>query len=575
MSVHNEDIAVIFEEIADLLDIKNDNPFRVRAYRNGAQTVRGLGRELADGVAEGEDLTTLPCIGKELAKKIEEILRTGTTKALKKLHKELPASLRELLKIPGLGPKRVKVLYEDLGIKNLKQLQRAAYRGRLKKLPGFSRKMERRILQTIASDLEKKKRFQRITVMPYTKALVDYLKQAPGVKKVVIAGSYRRGKETVGDLDILVTSAKGAAVMDTFSSYDEIDEILSQGPTRSTVILHCGLQVDLRLVEEHSFGAAMHYFTGCKTHNIQIRRLAQQKDLKINEYGVFKDDRHVAGKTEASVFKSVGLPFISPELREGRGEVEAALNNDLPSLVERSDLKGNLHTHTDATDGQASLIQMALAAKKRGYAYLAITDHSKRLSIVHGLNSRRLLKQIDEIDRINEQLRTIKILKGIEVDILKDGRLDLPNKVLSKLDLVIGAVHGYFTLSRKKQTNRILRAMDNRYFSILAHPTGRLLDERKPYDLDMERIIDKAKERGCFLELNSQPKRLDLTDIYCRMAKEAGVLVSISSDAHSENDLDNLQFGIAQARRGWLEKSDVLNTRSLDELNRLLKQTMG
>ncbi len=575
MSVHNEDIAAIFDQMADLLDIEEANPFRVRAYRNGARTVRGLGRELGEWVAEGKDLRKLPGIGKELSHKIDEILQTGSLKALQQLHKKVPASLEELLKIPGLGPKRVKILFKDLGIRNLDQLEKAARSGRLHALPGIGAKTETLILDSIGSQREKKQRIPRAIATQYAQPLADYLKRIPGVHDVVLAGSYRRGMETVGDVDILVTSKKSSPVMERFVRYDEVAQVISKGKTRSTVILGCGLQVDLRVVEKTSFGAALHYFTGSKAHNIQIRRLGQQAGLKINEYGVFRGDTRVAGKTETSVFKAIGLPVIPPELREGRGEVEAARLRRLPKLVELADLRGNLHTHTTATDGRASLKDMALAAKKRGYEYLAITDHSRRLTMVHGLNSKRLLQQMDEIDRLNEQIKGIRILKGIEVDILEDGTLDLPNKVLERLDLVIGAVHGYFRLSRKKQTTRIMRAMDNRYFSILAHPTGRLLNQREAYEVDLERIIEKARERGCYLELNSQPKRLDLTDVYCQMAKDEGVLISISSDAHSENDLDNLHFGIDQARRAWLEKADVLNTRSLGKLKQLLKQTMG
>jgi DNA polymerase (family 10) len=574
MSVHNEDIASIFDQMANLLDIEEANPFRVRAYRNGARTVRGLGRELGEWIAAGKDPEQLPGIGKELAHKIDEILQTGTLKALQVLHKKVPASLDALLKIPGLGPKRVKILFKDLGIRNLEQLEKAARTGRLHALPGFGSKTETHILDSIGSQREKKKRIPRVIAMQYAQPLANYLEKIPGVQDVVLAGSYRRGRETVGDLDILVTSKKSCPVMDRFVSYDDVADVVSKGKTRSTVILGCGLQVDLRVVEQKSLGAALHYFTGSKAHNIQIRRLGQQAGLKINEYGVFGGEMRVAGKTEASVFKAVGLPEIPPELREGRGEVEAARLRRLPKLVELADLKGNLHTHTTATDGRASLRKMALAAQERGYDYLAITDHSRRLSMVHGLNSKRLLQQVDEIDRLNEQIKGIRILKGIEVDILENGALDLPNEVLDHLDLVIGAVHGYFNLSRQKQTARILRAMDNRYFSILAHPTGRLVNEREAYDVDLERIIEKARERGCFLELNSQPKRLDLTDVYCRMAKEEGVMISINSDAHSESDLDNLRFGIAQARRAWLEKADVLNTRSLGKLKQLLKQTM-
>lgn len=362
--------------------------------------------------------------------------------------------------------------------------------------------------------------------------------------------------------------------MDRFVHYADIREVISKGSTRTSVLLGCGLQVDLRLVEEGQFGTALHYFTGSKAHNIQVRRLGQQAGLKINEYGVFRGAERIAGDTEESVFKAVGLAYIPPELRRGRHEIQAARRRQLPTLVELKDIQGDLHVHTNASDGFAGMKDMVLAARNYGLKYLAITDHSRHLTVAHGLDPQRLLQQLDQIDQLNDELKGITILKGIEVDILEDGRLDLPNNVLGKLDLVIGAVHSQFKLSRDKQTERILRAMDNRYFSILAHPTGRLLEERRPYNVDVEVLINMARERKCFMELNSQPLRLDLTDVYCEMARSAGVLVSIDSDSHNQRGFDNLQFGISQARRGWLEKKDVLNTRTLTTVRKLLKQTM-
>lgn len=579
MPVHNEDIAVIFEEMADLLEIEDANPFRIRAYRNAARTVRGLGQELSSMLARGEDLTRLPGIGKDLAAKIAEILATGHTQALDKLHKEVPASLEALLRIPGIGPKRVKLLYEQVHIKTLKQLETAARRGRLRELPGFGAKSEQRILDTLTAQRSSEKRFLYSVARQYAEPLLAYLQAVDGVKQVVVAGSYRRGKETVGDLDILVTASTNSAVMERFVHYDEVEEVVAKGGTRATVFLRSGLQVDLRVVEAKSFGAALHYFTGSKAHNIQLRRLGQQRGLKINEYGVFKrgkqGEQRVNGATEESVFKSVGLPYIPPELRHGRGEIEAAQENRLPHLITLHDLQGDLHLHTRASDGQASIEEMALAAKQRGLKYIAITDHSRHLTVAHGLDEKQLARQIEVIDQLNEKLQGITILKGIEVDILDDGQLDLPDRILARLDLVIGAVHGKFRLSRNKQTARLLRAMDSRYFTLLAHPSARLLGEREAMDVDMPRLIQAARERGCYLELNSQPQRLDLTDIYCQLAKEQGVLVSINSDGHSTACYDLLKAGINQARRGWLEKNDVLNTRPLRELNKLLKATMG
>lgn len=575
MPVHNIEIANIFDEIADFLEIEDENPFRIRAYRNAARTVRGLGSDLKDMVAAGEDLTELPGIGKELAAKIREMLETGTVKALVKLQQRIPQSVTEILKLPNLGPKRVRILYHDLKIENLQQLAKAAGQGRIRTLEGFGEKIEKAILEAVEARTQKEKRFMIAEAGRYVHSLIDYLKNVPGAKEVVAAGSYRRARETVGDLDILVTARKTSPLMDRFVEYDEVAEVLAKGKTRSSVVLRCGLQVDVRLVAQSSFGAALQYFTGSKDHNIAIRRLGQQRGLKINEYGVFRFEKRVAGRTEESVYRALDLPLIPPELRENRGEIEAARDKCLPDLVEVKDIKGDLHMHTQMTDGRNSLKEMALAARQRGFKYIAITEHSDRLKVAGGLDPPRLMQQMEEIDRLNEALKGITILKGIEVEILEDGSLDLDDTVLARLDLVVGTVHSYFDLPPEKQTERILRAMDHRYFSMLAHPTGRRLNEREPYRVDMARIIHKARDRGCFLELNSNPRRLDLYDIYCVVAKAQGVLVSINSDAHSVNDFDYLAFGVAQARRGWLEKDNVLNTRSLAQLRKLLKQTMA
>jgi len=574
MPVHNEDVAAIFDEMADLLEIEGDNPYRVRAYRNAARSVRHLGKELADMVERNEDLTRLPGIGKELAAKIREIVTTGHARALDRLHRRVPASLESLLKIPGLGPKRVRALYHDLHIKSLKQLEEAVRRGRLRQLPGFGPKTEQRILENIAAHRTEEKRFLNSVARRYAEPLVAWLQDTPGVEQVVVAGSYRRGRETVGDLDILVTVHGESPVMQRFTEYDEVADVVSRGRTRSTIYLRCGLQVDLRVVEQASFGAALHYFTGSRAHNIAIRHLGQQQGLKINEYGVFRGERRIAGETEESVYASVDLPWIPPELREARGEIEAAREGRLPRLIERGDLRGDLHCHTRATDGTASIEAMARAAREAGLEYLAITDHSHHLTMVHGLDEKALRRQMAEIDRLNETLDGITLLKGIEVDILEDGSLDLPAGLLCELDLVVAAVHSAFRLSRRKQTERILRAMDSPCFTILAHPLGRLLNERDPIAVDMERILDAARQRGCFVELNSQPQRLDLTDDHCLLAREKGVLVAIDSDAHQPGDFALLEDGIRQARRGWLEKGEVLNTLPLKTLRRKLRATM-
>jgi DNA polymerase (family 10) len=574
MPIQNTDIAAVFDEIADFLEIGGENPFRIRAYRNAARTVRGLGPELRDMVDQNEDLTQLPGIGKEIAAKIVEILETGTARALKKLQARHPKTLRDLLKLPNLGPKRVRILYQDLSIHNLQQLIEAAQAGRISELAGFGAKTEQHILESAESFVTKEIRYKIADVKPHVDSLTTYLKGVPGVNQVVEAGSYRRSKETVGDLDILVTARKGSPVVDRFVAYADVQKILSKGTTRSSVVLRTGLQVDLRLVDQNSFGAALQYFTGSQAHNIAIRRIGRQKGLKINEYGVFTFEKRVGGKTEESVYQAVDLPYISPELRENRGEIEAAREGRLPKLIEVTDIKGDLHIHTDYTDGRNSLREMALAAKKRGMKYLAITEHSDRLKIAGGLDPPQLMNQAEEIDGLNQELKGITILKGIEVEILEDGRLDLPDSVLGKLDLVVGTIHNQLRLPLEKQTERILRGMDHPHFTFLAHPSGRLINEREPMEVDMPRVINKARERGCFLELNANIRRLDLYDTYCQMAKEQGVLVAINSDAHNVNALDHLRFGVGQARRGWLEKSDVLNTRPLKELRKLLKQTM-
>lgn len=574
MPKHNADIAVIFEEIADLLEIQGANRFRIRAYRNAARVVGELSQEVSRLLEKGEDLTQLPGIGDDLAGKIKEIAGSGHCSLLDRLHTELPPAITELLKIPGLGPKRVKALYHDLDVQTIEQLYRAARDGRIRALPGFGEKTENNILQAIEAHANQTQRFKLAMAAQYADALEKFLAAIPGVTKVTPAGSYRRMRETVGDLDILVVASAPNPVMQSFIAYDEVAEILSAGVTRASAILKCGMQVDLRVVKEASYGAALHYFTGSKSHNIALRRMAQKSGLKINEYGVFRDKIRIAGETEASVYAAVGLSYIPPELRENRGEIAIAKTGKLPRLVEQKDLRGDLHVHTKATDGHNTLREMALAGLSNGFEYLAITEHSRRLAFAHGLDTLRLARQCDEIDQLNAELKGITLLKSIEVDILEDGSLDLPDSALAQLDMVVGAVHSNFNLSRAKQTERILRAMQHPYFTLLAHPTGRLIQRRAPYDVDMLRIIREAKSRGCFLELNAHPERLDLLDTYCRMAKEEGVLISINSDAHSIYDFSNLRFGIGQARRGWLEKHDVLNTRSLKELRGLISRTM-
>jgi DNA polymerase (family 10) len=575
MLIRNNDIADIFDAMADYLEIEADNPFKIRAYRNASRTIRGLGPELKEIAAGGEELTGLPGIGKELAAKIVEILETGTAQALEKLKERVPAGVIEMLKIPGLGPKRVSALYHELKIDSFAALAAAAEAGRLQALPGFGAKTEQHIREALEALSQRPARVSIALARPQVESLLGDLQKVAGVIDVAVAGSFRRCQETVGDIDILVTAGGDSPVMERFAGFADGGQVLTRGSTKSSIVLRSGLQVDLRLFAQESLGAALQYFTGSQAHNIAIRRIGRQRGLKINEYGVFTAERRIAGETEESVYRALDLAWVPPELREDRGEIEAAREGRLPELVELADIKGELHSHTKATDGRNSLEEMALEARRCGLKYLAVTDHSQFLKMVDGLDERRLLAQLEAIDRLNAKLKGIRLLKGIEVEILEDGGLDLPDRVLQQLDLVIGSVHSRFRLPVRQQTERILRAMDHRFFSILGHPSGRLINERDPYEVDMAAVVQKAKERGCFLELNANPQRLDLTETYCQMAKEAGVLVAINSDAHGVAEFGQLRYGIGQARRGWLEKRDVLNTRPLNELLKLVQRTMG
>ncbi len=573
MPIHNSEIANIFYDVAAFLEIEGANPFRIRAYRGAARTLSSLSGSVVDRIAQGHDLTEIPGIGRDLAHKIEIIVETGSLPMLKELESRLPPGLKDIMRLSGVGPKKAAALYKELGIKNLEGLKKAAESGRIRELRNFGAKIEANILEEVSRGRkEGEGRTLLIKAEEYAEPLCRHLQKSKGVKKVVPAGSYRRRQETVGDLDILVTCKKGSNVMNDFTGYDDVRKVVSQGKTRSTVILRSGLQVDLRVVPEVSYGAALHYFTGSKPHSIAIRKIGLNKSYKINEYGVFKKDKRIAGRTEEEVYETVGLPYIEPELREDRGEIKEAQQGILPELIRLEDLQGDLHTHTDETDGRDTLEEMAQAAQERGYSYLAVTDHSRQVSVAKGLDEDRLLEQIDAIDKLNDSLKGLTLLKGIEVDILKDGSLDLPDRVLKRLDIRVCSVHSYFKLSAKEQTERILRAMDNPLFNVLGHPSGRLIQSREAYDLDMERIMEGAKERGCFLELNSQPDRMDLRDVHLKRAREIGVLISISTDAHWSKNLDWIRFGVDQARRGWLSSADVINTRDLAELRKLLKR---
>jgi len=580
LPVYNSDIVEIFQEVADLLEIEGANQYRVRAYRDAARTISTLSRNVSQMVEEGEDLTQLPGIGEDLAGKIEQIVNTGDLKQLEEIEQRTPPELAEMLDVAGLGPKRVQKIYEELGVTSMDELKEAAAQSQIRDLHGLGPKTERKI----AEDLERwsaesdEVRTRRDVAEERVEPLLDYLRTIDGIERVEAAGSYRRKKETVGDLDILAISEAGEEVISQFVDYEDVEEIVSQGETRSTVVFRSGLHVDLRVVEEKSYGAALLYFTGSKQHNITLRNMALDEDLKINEYGVWDTtvestrQEQIAGETEEEIYDIFDLPWIPPELREDRGEVEAAKKGTLPELIDLDDIRGDLQSHTTASDGRASLEEMARAAEALGREYLAITDHSSYIGVTQGLDADELVQRIEEIDRLNEELEEIILLKSVEVDVMEDGSLDLPDDVLEKLDLVVFAVHSHLDLPADQQTERIIRAMDNPNCNILAHPTARQIGKRPPCGIDMGQLMEAAEERGCFLEINAQPDRLDLDDVYCKMAKDRGLKLAISTDAHGTEELAFIQYGIHQARRGWLEPEDVLNTRSWDDLKGLLER---
>ncbi len=571
----NADVVAVFTDIADLLEIEGANPFRVRAYRNAARTLGELGVALGSLIDQPEELDALPGIGADLAGKIVEVLHTGSCALLEELKQQLPAGITALLKIPGLGPRRVRQLHQALGIGTLAQLRQAAQDKRIQSLPGFGARSEQRMLEAANSLLLQALRHKRADMEPVARSLLKELEAQPGVHQVLAAGSLRRGSDTVGDLDLLVTCDQPRSLMDHFAALPDVQRVLQKGITRCSVQLQRGVQVDLRAVAPASFGAAALYFTGSKPHNIALRRLAQERSLKLNEYGLFRGSQRVAGVTEASIYSALGLALVPPELREDRGEISAAAEGRLPVLVQTRELQGDLHAHTQHSDGRDSLLAMAAAARARGLHYLAITDHCSRLAVLHGLDASLLARQIDRIDAFNAERKDIVLLKGVEVDILEDGTLGLANDLLRRLDLVVGAVHSGYGLGREQQTSRLLRAMDQPHFSILAHPTGRLINERPACEMDLQQVLRHARARGCFVELNADPARLDLSDLACRIAKAEGVLVSISADAHTRQQFARLQHGVVQARRGWLEAADVLNTRSLAQLRPLLQASMN
>ncbi|AOZ04360.1 DNA polymerase III (plasmid) [Cupriavidus sp. USMAHM13] len=570
----NREIVATLEEIAKLLEAEDANPFRVRAYRRAARVIDGLSESVRDMLARGADLTALPGIGADLAAKIREIAETGASRMLASLRGEVPGGVADLLQVPGLGPKRARLLQHDLGISGLSELVQAAREHRVRQLHGFGARSEQRILEAVQAHVERNRRFDLRIAGETAGTLLRHLHRGAANGAYTVAGSYRRCRDTVGDLDVLATARIPAAVIRAFTSYPDIDQVLSAGTTRASVVLRNGMQVDLRVVRPDSHGAALIYLTGSKAHNLALRLLARSNGLKLNEYGLFRGTTRLAGETEEAVYGALGLTWIPPELREDRGEIAAARRGELPMLVKTADLQGDLHVHSSASDGAADLRTMAREAARYGLHYLAITDHSPRVAVAHGLDAGRLRAQADEIDRVNAEGGGAVLLKGVEVDIGEDGSLDLPDDVLGRLDLVVGAIHSHFDLPADRQTVRILRALDHPHFTILAHPWGRLIGRRDICHFDLERVLRALAQRGSFIEANAQPNRLDLWDIGCQQAKAAGVLVSIASDAHGPADFGNLPLGVGQARRGWLGPSDVLNARPLAEVRTLLRRTM-
>jgi DNA polymerase (family 10) len=579
----NAEIAAMFETMADIMEIQGENTFRVGSYRRVARILNDMTEDVAKVARDGK-LAEIEGIGESSAAKIMQFIETGRIEAYDRLVANFPTGALELLKIPGLGPKTVGKLME-MGIESLDELDAAIASSKLSGVTGVGDKTIENIRKGIAFVRSRKGRTLLGDAWPLAQEIVEKLAKSASLKAIEPAGSLRRMKETIGDIDILATVASpkgrggakkggmpdGKEVVKAFCALDVVKEVLATGDTKGSVRTHTGLQVDLRVVPTESFGAALVYFTGSKAHNIKIRSLAQTRNLKINEYGVFKGKKLVAGKTEEDVYKAIGLPWIPPELREDRGEVEAAVEGKLPALVELDDIRGEMHAHTSYSDGSLSVLEMAQSAKKAGYRYLALTDHSKNLGVARGLDEKTLAKRNEEIDRVNEQLKNFTILKGAEVDILRDGSLDYHDGTLASLDWVVASVHDHFAQSEKEMTERIIRAVRNPHVHAIGHLTGRLIGQREAYMVDVPAVVRACAETGTLLELNAHPDRLDITDVVCREAKEAGVKVVIGTDAHHFSHYRFMRFGVATARRGWLEKSDVVNCMTLAQLLKHLK----
>ena len=565
----NQEIAEVFYQIADLLEIKGELPFKIRAYRRAAQRIETLEMDIEDVYRQGK-LMDIPGIGEGIAKKIKELIETGKLEYLERLKKEIPEELIKLMEIPGVGPKKALVLYKKLGITTVDQLREACEKGRLRSLEGFGELTERNILRGIEMLERSKGRFLINVAYENGIRIVDYLKKNRDVLNISIAGSLRRMKETIGDIDILVSSLNPDSIMDDFVKYPDVKEILVKGSKKTSVILRDGIQVDVRVVKPESFGAALQYFTGSKEHNIQIRNIAVKMGLKINEYGVFKKEteEYIAGRTEEEVYKAIGLDYIEPELRENRGEIELAQQGKLPKIVRYEEVKGDFHIHSTWSDGTASIEEIARKAQEMGYEFVGIADHSASLKVAYGLSEEKVLKKIQEIRKLQERF-DVRIFAGTECDIKPDGSLDYSNKILKELDFAYAAIHSRFKMGEKEMTERIVKAMENEYINILAHPTARMIGKRDPINVDLERIFEVARETNTFMEINAFPDRLDLNDVHAKMAKERGVKLAIGTDSHSLDHMRFLKFGTAMARRGWLEKKDILNTYDLREIEKI------
>ena len=571
--MENAQVAAVFDRIADILDLLGENPFRVRSYRTAARTVGDLTERLEDLVEEEKDLTDLPGIGAGFAEKIHDILRTGTCETLRDLRDRLPAGLPDLLAVPNLGPKKVKRLYDELGIAGLDDLQAAAEDGRIRNLEGMGEKTEANILQGIRTVRTEAGRTRLKDAADQVEALGRHLDGAAGIDRWQVAGSFRRRRETVGDLDVLVQTGDRDRAAERILAYKPIDDVMAQGKEKISVRLAGGMQVDFRFIEPPAFGAAQMYFTGSKAHNIRLRKRAQGQGLKLNEYGLFKGKTRKAGETEEEVYAALDLPLIPPELREDRGEIDAADHGRLPDLLTRDDLRGDLHVHSTATDGANSPEELLHAARQRGYDYLAVTDHSKAVSVAGGLDEEALRRHAEAVREVDAGEKRFWLLAGVEVDIMKDGRLDLAHDALADLDWVVASVHSYFAQSEDEMTDRLLAAVESGVIDCIGHPLGRMLGQRDPVRFDADRVFEACKDAGVCLEINAHPERLDLPDVWCKRAKEAGCTMVVSTDAHKIADLDLIAHGVSVARRGWLEAGDVLNTQALTALRKRLKHS--